>query len=109
MAIFVTGDTHGAHPFSSFDINGYMFRFNTHNFPEQKEMTVGEWLDTWLKEYLADVKQGTSIHYESVVRLHLKPALGDIMARWICSTNPTICPDAGTRCLRHQRQENLCV
>ena len=41
-------------------------------------MTVGEWLDTWLKEYLADVKQGTSIHYESVVRLHLKPALGDI-------------------------------
>lgn len=46
--------------------------------PEQKEMTVGEWLDTWLKEYLADVKQGTSIHYESVVRLHLKPALGDI-------------------------------
>lgn len=48
------------------------------NEPEQKEMTVGEWLDTWLKEYLADVKQGTSIHYESVVRLHLKPALGDI-------------------------------
>lgn len=48
------------------------------NGPEQKEMTVGEWLDTWLKEYLADVKQGTSIHYESVVRLHLKPALGDI-------------------------------
>ena len=46
--------------------------------PEQKEMTVGEWLDTWLKEYLADVKQGTCIHYESVVRLHLKPALGDI-------------------------------
>lgn len=48
------------------------------NEPEQKEMTVGECLDTWLKEYLADVKQGTSIHYESVVRLHLKPALGDI-------------------------------
>ena len=22
--------------------------------PEQKEMTVGEWLDTWLKEYLAE-------------------------------------------------------
>ena len=41
-------------------------------------ITVGQWLDTWLKEYLADVKQGTSIHYESVVRLHLKPALGDI-------------------------------
>ena len=44
----------------------------------QKEMTVGEWLDTWLKDYLADVKQGTSIHYESVVRIHLKPALGNV-------------------------------
>ncbi len=45
---------------------------------EPKEMTVGEWLDTWLKEYLADVKQGTAIHYESVVRLFLKPAFGDV-------------------------------
>ncbi|MBR5345857.1 MAG: site-specific integrase [Clostridia bacterium] len=43
-----------------------------------KEMTVGEWLDTWLKEYLADVKQGTIIHYESVVRLFLKPEFGDV-------------------------------
>ena len=48
------------------------------NHQVQKEMTVGEWLDIWLKDYLADVKQGTSIHYESVVRIHLKPALGDI-------------------------------
>lgn len=44
MAIFVTGDTHGAHPFSSFDINGYMFRFNTHNFPEQKEMNKDDYV-----------------------------------------------------------------
>lgn len=43
-----------------------------------KEMTVGEWLDTWLKEYLADVKPGTAIHYESVVRLFLKPTFGKI-------------------------------
>ncbi len=46
--------------------------------PEQKEMTVGEWLDIWLKEYLADVKQGTKIHYESVARLYLKPAFGKV-------------------------------
>lgn len=43
-----------------------------------KEMTVGEWLDTWLKEYLADVKPGTMINYESVVRLFLKPVFGNI-------------------------------
>ena len=41
-------------------------------------MTVGEWLDTWLKEYLADVKPGTMINYESVVRLFLKPVFGNI-------------------------------
>ena len=42
-----------------------------------KEMTVGEWLDTWLKKYLADVKPGTMINYESVVRLFLKPVFGN--------------------------------
>ena len=41
-------------------------------------MTIGEWLDIWLKEYLADVKQGTKIHYESVARLYLKPAFGKV-------------------------------
>ncbi len=46
--------------------------------PDQKEMTVGEWLDTWLKEYLADVKPGTYINYESVTRLFLKPIFGKI-------------------------------
>ena len=46
--------------------------------PEQKEMTVGEWLDTWLKEYLVDVKPGTYINYESVTRLFLKPIFGKI-------------------------------
>ena len=46
--------------------------------PVQKEMTVGEWLDIWVSDYLADVKLGTKVHYESVVRLHLKPALGQI-------------------------------
>lgn len=43
-----------------------------------KEMTVGEWLDMWLKEYLADVKPGTYINYESVTRLFLKPVFGEV-------------------------------
>jgi len=44
----------------------------------EHEMTVGEWMDIWLKEYLADVKEGTALSYESLVRLHLKPAFGDV-------------------------------
>ena len=43
-----------------------------------EEMTVGEWLDTWLAEYLADVKQGTYNCYESLVRCHIKPAFGEL-------------------------------
>ena len=46
--------------------------------PEPKEMTVGEWLDIWLKDYLADVKPGTQESYDSVCRLYLRPTLGDI-------------------------------
>ena len=44
-------------------------------------ITVGQWLDTWLKEYLADVKPNTALQYESVVRLHLKPAFGDVLLK----------------------------
>lgn len=44
--------------------------------PHNDEMTISEWLDTWLAEYLVDVKRGTYNAYESVVRLHLKPAFG---------------------------------
>ena len=46
--------------------------------PNQIEMTVGEWLDTWLKEYLADVKPGTRIAYESTCRLYFKPTIGEV-------------------------------
>ena len=45
---------------------------------EPKEITVSEWIDTWLSEYLADVKEGTYISYESLMRNHVKPALGNL-------------------------------
>lgn len=41
-------------------------------------MTTGEWLDTWLEDYLSDVKDGTAVQYESVCRLHIKPIIGKI-------------------------------
>ena len=39
-------------------------------------MTFSEWLDLWLKEYSADWKYLTKQKYETVCRVHLKPALG---------------------------------
>ena len=44
----------------------------------EKEMTVSEWLDIWLADYLADVKPGTQESYQSVCRIYLKPAFKSI-------------------------------
>lgn len=42
------------------------------------KMTVGEWLDTWSKEYLGAVKPSTVCSYKATIRTHLKPGLGAI-------------------------------
>ncbi|MDD7391215.1 MAG: metallophosphoesterase family protein [Lachnospiraceae bacterium] len=39
MSIYITGDTHGAKRFGFYSVDGFMPRFNTDSFPEQKEMT----------------------------------------------------------------------
>lgn len=40
------------------------------------KITVGEWLDTWLKEYTLNIRPATKAAYEQHVRVHLKPTLG---------------------------------
>ena len=35
-------------------------------------------MDIWQKQYLSNIKPGTIAHYESVCRLHINPALGEI-------------------------------
>ena len=39
MAIYVTGDTHGAKRLGAYSIDGFMHRLNTASFPEQKMMS----------------------------------------------------------------------
>lgn len=45
-------------------------------YKEPCRMKVGEWLDTWLKEYLSNVKPLTERTYSEQIRRHIKPALG---------------------------------
>ena len=45
---------------------------------EPTNMTVGQWLDTWLKEYKVNVRPETKASYEMHIRVHLKPDLGRI-------------------------------
>ena len=42
------------------------------------KMTVGQWLDSWQREYLANVKPSTVSSYEATIRNHLQPGLGAI-------------------------------
>lgn len=50
---------------------------NTYIAP--KTITVGDWLELWLKEYVqVSVKPLTFKSYEVVVRVHIKPAIGSI-------------------------------
>lgn len=41
-------------------------------------ITVGQWMDIWLDEYLGDVKGSTLAQYGYQVRVHIKPALGSL-------------------------------
>lgn len=46
---------------------------------EPTKETVGAWMKEWLTTYaLPSVKQSTYISYESYIRLHINPELGDI-------------------------------
>lgn len=47
-------------------------------YKNPQKITVGEWLDIWLAEYLPDVKPRTKDSYASTVKNHIKPALGAI-------------------------------
>ena len=47
-------------------------------YTEPSRMTVGEWMDIWLSEYMGGVKASTLVSYRQHVRNHIKPALGAV-------------------------------
>ena len=51
---------------------------NRGTYKEPLKMTVSEWLDIWLAEYLGGVKPMTVLNYTQHVNNHIKPALGAI-------------------------------
>ncbi|WP_066456850.1 tyrosine-type recombinase/integrase [Anaerotruncus rubiinfantis] len=47
-----------------------------------QEITLGEWLDRWLEIYAQpSVKLATYVSYETYIRRHLKPSLGQILMK----------------------------
>lgn len=45
---------------------------------EPAKITLGAWLDLWLKDYCADKKYRTVKHYKAQCETHIKPALGAV-------------------------------
>ena len=59
---------------------------NEGTYQAPSKLTVGEWLDIWLKDYLGSVKPFTVRSYSDQVRLHIKPAIGAIKLDALNST-----------------------
>lgn len=51
---------------------------NSGTYQEPCRMTLGEWLDIWVANYLGACKPRTKQIYESDIRVHIKPALGAV-------------------------------
>lgn len=47
-------------------------------FFEPSKMTLGQWIDIWLKDYTGDKKYLTVKHYTAQCETHIKPALGAV-------------------------------
>ena len=45
---------------------------------EEEDLTVGQWLAIWQRDFLGNVKSGTMVSYETQIRVHILPALGEI-------------------------------
>lgn len=51
---------------------------NRGTYTAPSKLTVGQWLDIWLSDYLGGVKPATMTVYTNNVRRHIKPALGAV-------------------------------
>lgn len=45
---------------------------------EPEKMALGDWLDTWLEEYLGNTKPHTRKSYEGTIKNYIKPSLGTV-------------------------------
>lgn len=52
---------------------------NTNAYTEPTKLTLGQWLDIWLADYLGGVKPNTASTYQAMINNHIKPALGAVL------------------------------
>lgn len=48
---------------------------------QREKVTVAEWMDEWLENYLPNIEETTRIGYKTKLRCYIKPAIGHILLR----------------------------
>lgn len=51
---------------------------NSGTYTDPSRLTVGQWLDTWTRDYLGNVKPTTANAYKSYIKNHICPGLGAV-------------------------------
>lgn len=51
---------------------------NTGTYIPPAKMTVGQWFDIWVAEYMGNLKPGTVTLYTNIIKNHIKPAIGAV-------------------------------
>lgn len=59
---------------------------NENTYQEPTKLSLAEWLDMWITDYLVDIKPRTLNSYKTTIRVHIKPALGAIKLAALKST-----------------------
>lgn len=59
-------------------LRGQLHDLDTGAWREPSKMTVGEWLDIWLKDYQGHTSERSVIKYRSIIKNHIKPAVGSV-------------------------------
>ncbi len=59
-------------------LHGQIEKYRDVELTEESRMTLGQWLDKWLEEYVSlSVRESTLSGYRSIVKNYVKPNLGD--------------------------------
>ena len=59
-------------------LRGQLHEIDTGAWREPSRMTVGEWLEIWLRDYQTATTAQTREVYETVTRLHVRPVIGTV-------------------------------
>ena len=80
-------------PKSEKKLTNTLAQIDQEQFIEKTDMAVGEWLTSWQRDYIGNVKRGTTVNYELHLLLYISPliGLGYCLCLWLHYEASTCC------------------